>query len=111
MHKSKIKFLLQTRSKLKDTFKNEKRVLFFLKNKIKKILDIGCGTGFIYEWIKKHQKNLKYFGIDIDNIAIKYAKKKYSSKNFRCANFFSINKKFDLILLFQLFISFKTTKK
>ena len=52
-----------------------KKGIIFLKNKIKNILDIGCGTGFIYEWIKKHQKNLKYFGIDIDNIAIKYAKK------------------------------------
>ena len=32
-----------------------KKVLFFLKIKLN-ILDIGCGTGFIYEWIKKHQK-------------------------------------------------------
>ena len=111
LHKSKLKFLLQTRSKLKDTFENEKKVLFFLKNKIKNILDIGCGTGFIYEWTKRHQKNLKYFGIDIDNITIKFAKKKYGSKNFRCANFFSINKKFDLILLFQLFYQFQNYKK
>ena len=111
LHESKMNFLIKTRSNLKNTENNEKKVLFFLKNKINSILDIGCGTGFIYEWIKKNYVKYSYLGIDIDKAAIKYAKKKYADKNFRCLNFFSIKKKFDLILLFQLFYQFKNYKK
>ena len=111
LHKSKMDFLLKTRSNLKNTENNEKKVLFFLKNKINSILDIGCGTGFIYEWIKKNYIKYTYLGIDIDKTAIKYAQKKYGDKNFKCLNFFSIKKKSDLILLFQLFYQFKNYKK
>ena len=111
LHKSKIDRLLKTRSNLEDTRKNEEKVLFFLKNKIKSILDVGCGTGFIFEWIKKNYTECNYLGVDIDKIAIKYAKKKYNDRIFKCSSFFSIKKKFDLILLFELFYQFKNYKK
>ena len=103
-------FLLKTRSNLKNTLENEEKVLYFLKNKINSILDVGCGTGFIYEWIKKNYARCSYLGVDIDKNAIKHAKKKYNDKIFKCLNFFSIKKKFDLILLFQLFYQFKNYK-
>ena len=109
-HKSKISFLLKTRSKFKDTLQNEKKVLFFLKNKIESVLDIGCGTGFIYEWILKQKKKIKYLGIDIDTKAIKYAKKNYKSKFFKRTNFFNINNRFNLVLMFQLFYQFRNYK-
>ena len=69
-----------------------------------KILDIGCGPAQIIE----HLPQCDYYGYDIDQRSIQYAKKKYYQKNFHfyCKKF---NKtelkrlpKFDFIIFFGI---------
>ena len=102
--------LIKTRAGFKNVRESEKKILYFLKNKVNSILDIGSGTGLIYGWIKKNYAKCTYLGVDIDKNLIKYTQKKYNDKIFKCLNFFSIKKKFDLILLFELFYQFKNYK-
>ena len=73
------------------------------KNNLK-ILDIGCGPAEILD----HIPNCEYYGYDIDQRSIKYAKKKYHQRNY---NFFckKFNKselkklpKFDYIIFFGI---------
>lgn len=57
----------------------------FVKNDInvlpnQKILDIGCGPGYIIDFLPE----VDYTGIDIDTNYIKTAKKKYPNKDFYC---------------------------
>ena len=71
-----------------------------IKKKKAKILDIGCGLGDSLE----HVKNPIYFGYDISEKYIKYARNKYKEKGiFFCKNFTykEIKKlpKFDYVLL------------
>ena len=48
-----------------------------LKNyEYKKLLDIGCGTGYLIELLKK-QKEAEYYGLDISPEMIKVAKSKF----------------------------------
>lgn len=54
--------------------------LKFLNNK--SVLDIGCGTGALVEYINPSS----YLGIDINEDFIKLAKKKYPEFNFKVVN-------------------------
>ena len=69
-----------------------------------KILDIGCGPAQILEHIPK----CDYYGYDIDQRSIQYAKKKYRQKNyhFYCKKFnkTEIKKlpKFDFVIFFGI---------
>ena len=60
--------------------KNDRLALFFYKKVIfryfsfNSILDFGCGTGHFLKKIKKHNLNIKCFGVDISNYAINIAK-------------------------------------
>jgi trans-aconitate methyltransferase len=40
-------------------------------------LEVGCGTGALFEYIQNHKINLNYSGIDINGSAIDMAKKKH----------------------------------
>jgi len=68
-----------------------------------KVLDIGCGPAEILEYLPK----IKYFGYDINNDYISYAKKRFGDKGqFYCKKF-TVNElkkipKFDYVLLFGL---------
>ena len=93
-HKSKRDHLIKNRGDFKNVRESEKKILYFLKNKVNSILDIGCGTGLVYDWIKKNYTKCAYFGVDIDKNLVKYAQKKYNEKLFKNLNFFSIRKKF-----------------
>ena len=42
-----------------------------------KILDFGCGTAHLYDFLKKKKLNIYYTGIDIADKIIAYNKKKY----------------------------------
>ncbi len=52
----------------------------------KKVLDIGCGDGFISQSIKNIYPNAEVFGIDISKTAIAIAQNKYPIINFQTAN-------------------------
>jgi len=42
----------------------------------KKVLDLGCGTGDFFEYLKKKKINFKYTGVEINKKMIKFLKKK-----------------------------------
>ena len=76
-------------------------------NHINSILDMPCGDFlWLHEIIK--DKNIHYVGVDIVDELIEANKKKYQNKNFSFINDdivnFNTSKKFDLILIRDLFI-------
>ena len=65
-----------------------------------RVLDVGCGPGFVIEYMPK----VDYVGTDIDHRYIDYAKKKYGSRGeFHCMELTTENAhqfgQFDLVLL------------
>jgi SAM-dependent methyltransferase len=86
----------------------EKRLIQLTKYiEIKKdysILDFGCGTGYLYEFLEKKNFKGKYLGIDISNEAITIAKKKFFKKKnakFKNQDIFTqpLRKKYDYIII------------
>ena len=80
----------------------KKEVSYILKKtkkiKVKKILDIGCGTGTHSDLIYKIKKT-KIFGLDKNRYLINIAKKKNPNIYFKNGNLNSIKEKnFDLVL-------------
>lgn len=55
------------------------------KIKFNNCLDVGCASGYMISEIAKSYPKAKYFGIDIYDKAIKYAKKTYPDISFRTA--------------------------
>jgi SAM-dependent methyltransferase len=51
------------------------------------VLDIGCGFGDFYGYLKYQKKNIQYFGIDINPKLIEIAKKVYPNANFQVRDF------------------------
>tara|TARA_B100002052_G_scaffold291142_1_gene310743 strand:+ start:120 stop:785 length:666 start_codon:yes stop_codon:yes gene_type:complete len=83
----------------------EKRLSILLQVgdlKKSKILDFGCGTGYLYEYLKK-KINYQgvYVGYDISKEMIKLAKKKYKKARFENKDIFQnrIKEKFDYVLI------------
>ena len=74
---------------------------------IRSILDMPCGDFLWFHEIIK-DKNINYVGIDIVTELIEANRKKYKNKNFSFVNDdivnFDTNRKFDLILIRDLFI-------
>jgi len=48
-----------------------------------KVLDVGCGLGDLYMWLKKNKIEVDYLGIDITAKMILKAKKKYPEASFK----------------------------
>lgn len=74
------------------------------KIKFRNCLDIGCASGYMVSEIAKVFPQVKYFGIDIYDKAIKYAKKTYPGIKFKIASASDILFKdgsFDLILFYE----------
>lgn len=70
------------------------------------VLDVGCGQGDFYNYIKN--KKIKYCGIDISKLMIEKAKKKNPSINFLQKDFLEENfENFDYVVASGAF-SFKT---
>lgn len=78
--------------------KRVSRELAFLQNK--KILDLGCGTGTLIEYIRLRD----YLGVDVNKNFIKLARKKYPQFKFKVLDI--VNKKieenFDYILIMNV---------
>ena len=93
----------------------KKEVSYILKKtrkiKVKKILDVGCGTGTHSDLIYKSKKT-KIFGLDKNRYLINIAKKKNPNIYFRNVSLKSIKEKnFDLVLsMFNVVNYFKDLK-
>lgn len=66
-----------------------------------KILDVGCSSGYYYDFFKWAKLNIKYAGCDISPEFISLAKKKHWGLNFKVAPITTLpykNNSFDLVL-------------
>lgn len=70
----------------------------------KTCLDVGCASGFMISEIAKSYQRAKYFGIDVYDKAIAFAKKSYPNIKFRVGSAeklpFKANS-FDLVLFYE----------
>jgi len=67
----------------------------------KSILDVGCGQGVLYHYLKEYSEiGQEYFGIDISSAAIEIAKQKFVGINFIQLDFDrkQLTGKFDVII-------------
>lgn len=48
-----------------------------------RLLDLGCGNGAFYSYLKSHRPDISYSGWDISNKFIELCKKKYPKGNFK----------------------------
>lgn len=64
------------------------------------ILDIGCGFGDFFGFLKFQKTRFKYLGVDINGNFLKLAKKKYPKANFELCDIQNENftKKFDWVI-------------
>jgi SAM-dependent methyltransferase len=53
-----------------------------------KVLDLGCGNGRYFEYLK--EKNVDYFGVDNSDKLIELAKNRYPGVNFQIADAFNL---------------------
>lgn len=70
----------------------------------KNCLDIGCASGFMISEICKTYPHARYFGIDVYDKAIQFARKNYPYINFKIASADKLpfkNNSFDLVLCFE----------
>ncbi len=69
-----------------------------------KVLDLGCGNGRFYEFLK--EKNIEYVGIDKAEKLIEKARKKYPEADFRMADALDLpfeNNYFDFVISIAVF--------
>lgn len=67
----------------------------------KSVLDAGCGEGLLLGRMQKHVGGKRVFGIDIDSLQIKTAKKNIPFGNFRTGDIYKMpfrKQQFDLVL-------------
>ncbi len=73
----------------------------------KRILDIGCGTGNLLQYLEKRFSDFKYTGVDILEHMISYAKSKKTRGRFICIDIFKENpfeqNEFDVIFASGIF--------
>lgn len=73
----------------------------------KSILDVGCGLGDFYFYLKQNVNNFTYMGIDIVPELIEDARKKYPKASFKCDEIYNMkNLKYDFVFASGVF-SFK----
>ncbi|MDX2361483.1 MAG: class I SAM-dependent methyltransferase [Crocinitomicaceae bacterium] len=80
----------------------------------KKLLDVGCGDGgMIQFFIESGFEPTNTTGIDLSQVRIDRAKARNIGSNFKCedAIYFQLEKKFDLIVSFDLYSHFNTEEQ
>ncbi len=74
-----------------------------------RILDAGCGTGLMMEWLRRYGRNTQVVGLDLDPHAVRYTAGRGES-NVVQASIASIpfpNESFDLVASFDVLDSFR----
>jgi 2-polyprenyl-3-methyl-5-hydroxy-6-metoxy-1,4-benzoquinol methylase len=81
----------------------------------KKILDLGCGNGRLFQFLKENNLNFDYLGIDKSENLLKIAKKNNLNTNFLNLDFNNLEKleekKFDYLFAIASFHHLKGEKK
>lgn len=71
-----------------------------------RVLDIGCGTGLLYEEISKINPHVYYVGLDLNSSYVDYAALKYPNAQFFCADVSNIaqiiQEKFNVIVILNV---------
>ena len=74
-----------------------------------RVLDVGCGKGVLYNYLKQAVPDLDYTGIDISETAVQAAAEKYPETTFRAMDFdtSTLEGRFDLIIFNETLEYFK----
>jgi len=69
------------------------------------ILDVGCGVGFFYEFLRRHKYKVDYVGYDIMPEYIDVCRKTYPDANFMLRNIFDegFDAVYDTVVMSQVF--------
>ncbi len=70
-----------------------------------RILEVGCGAGFLSRRIGKFFPEFEVLGVDISCELINWAKNKNSLPNvrFECKNFLEVQERYDVIVMMEVF--------
>lgn len=109
MDKNNIKEYFDERAKDWDKFvpHNCDKIRYILSlfdiQKNCKILDAGCGTGILENFLTEYSNDIT--AVDFSENMLSLAKEKFlvSGINFLCADLFDITEKFDLIFLYSIY--------
>ena len=74
-----------------------------------KVLDVGCGKGVLYQYLRQTVSGIDYTGIDISESAVKAASERFPDVTFKAMDFdiTTIDDKFDVIILNETLEYFK----
>ena len=92
--------------KIDDVNKRYKIMLDIIKfnedtDEVVSLLDFGCGTAHLLEYIKKNKYKIQYSGLDISQKFIDVARNKYPNNSFYCLDIFD---SYDEIENFDYFV-------
>ena len=85
-----------------------------LKNKPKRILDAGCGEGFMIKEISKKNEDVEIIGFDLEESALKYARKMNPNVEFVKGSVYKMpfeNSSFDVVVLSEVLEHLEDTEK
>jgi 2-polyprenyl-3-methyl-5-hydroxy-6-metoxy-1,4-benzoquinol methylase len=73
---------------------------YALFNPTASVLDVGCGKGGLYHYLKQVNPDIQYFGLDISENAVNAATKRFPNLSFQQLDFDKqeFDKKFDIII-------------
>jgi cyclopropane fatty-acyl-phospholipid synthase-like methyltransferase len=72
------------------------------------VLDVGCGLGDLYTFLKKQNMHVEYTGIDIVPDFINLARIQFPTRHFECKDIFTVSEKYDYVVASGA-MSFKVT--
>lgn len=104
----------QKRSTLEELYESERETLKMLFGKFESVLDIGCCCGNLSKVFLGNNKNVKYFGVDLDPKAISVGRKLNPKAELILADFLKEPEKIpkaDLVVAFNVLDQYKDWKK
>jgi 2-polyprenyl-3-methyl-5-hydroxy-6-metoxy-1,4-benzoquinol methylase len=82
--------------------------------KVENVLDVGCGEGFVINYLKARDVNLKFEGVDINEKAINMARQMNPGVNFKIENIYDLqyeDNSFDLVMAIELLEHLQSPEK